>query len=81
MAKVAKVEKGNTVAKAIAMMIAATVMTMTAATDHDLTGGMTGTMTGVVAPGTMVDATADGVLAHIAHPRPIQATAIVLSHR
>ena len=81
MAKVANAEKENTVVEAIAMIIAAIVMTMTAATDHEPTGGMTDTMTGAVAPGTMVDATTDGALAHMAHPRPIQGTAIVLSHR
>ena len=78
----AKAAKENAVGKAIDMMSAATV-TMTAAMDHDPTGGMTGTMTGAAtaAPGTMVDATTDGALAPMAHPRPIQGTAIVLSHR
>ena len=79
----AKAAKENAVGKAIDMMSAATV-TMTAAMDHDPTGGMTGTMTGVAtaAPGTMVDEVmSDGALAHMAHPLRIQGTVIVLSHR
>ena len=53
-------------------------------TDRVPTGGMTDTMTGVATatPETMVDqVTTDGALAPMAHPRPIQGTAIVLSHR
>ena len=83
----AKVAKANAVAKApaVAMTTGATV-TMTAAMDHDPTGGMAGTMTGVATttPGTMVDdleVTTDGALAPMAHPHPIQGTVIVLSHK
>ena len=81
---IAKVAKEKLpVAKAGAMTTTATIVTMAAAMDHDRTGGIANTTTGVATapPRTMVDVMADGALAPMAHPRRIQGTVIILSHR
>ena len=65
---VAKVAKEK-VAKVGAMTTTATTAAMAAAMDHDQTGGMSDTATGVTTapPGTMVDVMTDVALAPIWH--------------